>query len=125
MVLSVWTCNFLPQPTPCPSSNLLPSLSHPHPLLPQAMGPAAANPATDPSTIPLEPPGSAPLSQRLCRLLAHLRAGQAGCYALAYAVRQGTPVEAHVLPMFVEDRAQGQFGYGDFLHQLHRGVMNK
>lgn len=91
----------------------------------QALGPEAANPAVDPSTVPLEPERASPLSQRLNRLLAHLRTRQAGCYALGYAVRQGTPLEAHVLPLFVEDRSQGQFGYSDFLQQLHRGVMNK
>lgn len=91
----------------------------------QVLGAEAASPAVDPSTIPLEPARQSPLSQRLCRLLAHLRSSHSCGFALAYAVRQGTPVEAHVLPMFVEDRAQGQFGYGDFLLQLHRGVMNK
>lgn len=89
------------------------------------LGPEAANPAVDPSTVPLEPARQSPLSQRLCRLLAHLRQSHSGGFALAYAVRQGTPLEAHVLPMLVEDRSQAQFGYGDFLHQLHRGVMNK
>lgn len=91
----------------------------------QALGPDAANPAVDPSSIPLEPARPTPLSQRLCRLLAHLRSSHAGGFALAYAVKQGTPLEAHVLPLFVEDRAAGQLGYGDLLHQLHRGVMSK
>lgn len=89
------------------------------------LGPEAASPAVDPSTIPLEPPRQSPLSQRVCRLLSHLRSGHACGYALAYAVRQGMPLEAHLLPLFVEDRAQGQFGFADFLQQLHRGVMNK
>jgi protein transport protein SEC24 len=94
-------------------------------LVLQVLGAEACNPAVDPSSIPLEPPRQSPLSQRLCRLLAHLRSAHSGNFALAYAVRQGTPLEAHVLPLFVEDRAQGQFGYSDFLLQLHRGVMNK
>lgn len=91
----------------------------------QVLGPEAANPSVDPSTIPLEPARQSPLSQRLCQLLAHLRGAHASGFAPAYAMRQGTPLEAHVVPLFVEDRAQGQFGYGDFLHQLHRGVVNK
>lgn len=92
----------------------------------QVLGPEAANPGVDPSTLPLEPPqAGSSLSQRVCRVLATLRSRHTGSFAPAFAVRQGTPVEAHVLAMFVEDRGQGQFGYADFLQQLQRGVMNK
>lgn len=91
----------------------------------QVLGPEAANPAVDPSTIPLEPPRDTKLSQRVCSVISTLRGRQTTSYAPAFAVRQGTPLEAHVVPLFVEDRSQGQFGFGDFLQQLHRGVMNK
>jgi hypothetical protein len=92
--------------------------------VPQVLGPEAANPAVDPSTLPLEPPRSnSPLSQRVCRVLCALRSGHTSSFAPAFAVRQGTPLEAHVVPLSVEDRTQGQLGYADFLQQLHNKVI--
>eukprot|EP00775_Hariotina_reticulata_P013331 gene13331-13460_t len=93
--------------------------------LTQVLGPDAGNASVDPSTLPLEPPRSNPVSQRVCKVISTLRAQHATSFAPAFAVRQGTPLEAHVMPLFVEDRSQGQFGFGDFLQQLHRMVMNK
>jgi hypothetical protein len=83
------------------------------------------DPTVDISSLPLEPPqeGSA-LAGRLAAVLGALRAGRGG-YAPAYAVRQGTPAEAHVVPLFVEDRTQGQMAYLDWLHSLHKAVVNK
>ena len=42
-------------------------------------------------------------------------------------VRQGHPLEAHVLPYLVEDRqaAAGSLGYLDFMLQLQKMVMAK
>jgi hypothetical protein len=59
----------------------------------------------------------------VCRVLATLRNRHTSGFAPAFAVRQGTPLEAHVVPLFVEDRSQGQLGYADFLQQLHNKVM--
>ncbi len=42
-------------------------------------------------------------------------------------VRQGLPMEAHVMPYFIEDRlpAQGQLSYLDHMVQLQKSVMAK
>jgi hypothetical protein len=91
----------------------------------QVLGPAAANSGVDPSTLPLEPPkDNSPLSQRVCRLLRVLRSRHTSSFAPAFVVRQGTPLEAHVVPLFVEDRSHGQAGYMDFLQQLHHKAMS-
>eukprot|EP00882_Tetradesmus_deserticola_P021074 GHRQ01022796.1.p2 GENE.GHRQ01022796.1~~GHRQ01022796.1.p2 ORF type:complete len:144 (-),score=40.89 GHRQ01022796.1:85-516(-) len=93
-------------------------------LLPQVLGPEAATPGMDPSTLPLEPPrDNSPLSQRVCRVLRALRSRHTSSFAPAFVVRQGMPLEAHVVPLFVEDRSQGQAGYADFLQQLHNQVI--
>ncbi len=91
----------------------------------QVLGPEGNNPATDASSLSLEPPraGSA-LSQRLCALLAALRADRAAAQP-AFAVRQGTPAEAVAMPLLIEDRAAGQMSYGDFLMAVHKQVMSK
>lgn len=93
----------------------------------QVLGPEAAAPGVDPCTLPLEPPrNNSPLSQRVCRVLCALRSGHTCSFAPAFVVRQGTPLEAHVVPLFVEDRSQGQLGFADFLQHLHNKVlMNK
>lgn len=91
----------------------------------QVLGPDAVNPGVDPSTLPLEPARDNALSLRVCSVIMALRGQHVSCFAPAFAVRQGTPLEAHVVPLFVEDRSAGQLGFSDFLQQLHRGVMNK
>eukprot|EP00879_Flechtneria_rotunda_P028771 GHRR01030991.1.p1 GENE.GHRR01030991.1~~GHRR01030991.1.p1 ORF type:complete len:167 (+),score=50.14 GHRR01030991.1:165-665(+) len=94
--------------------------------LSQVLGPDVMNPAIDPSTLPLEPPrDSSNVSQQLCSLISTLRSRHCSCYAPAFAVRQGTPLEAHVLPLLVEDSSYGQLNYVEFMQQLHRGVMSK
>eukprot|EP00878_Enallax_costatus_P028778 GHUV01031119.1.p1 GENE.GHUV01031119.1~~GHUV01031119.1.p1 ORF type:complete len:185 (+),score=41.91 GHUV01031119.1:238-792(+) len=93
--------------------------------LSQVFGQEALQTAVDVSQIPLEPPQQSPLSQRICRVIFHLRNAHASSFAAAFAVRQSTPMEAHVVPLFVEDRVAGALGYGDFLMQLHRAVMSK
>ena len=49
------------------------------------------------------------------------------CLQEVYVVRQGHPLEAHVLPYLVEDRqaAAGSLGYLDFMLQLQKMVMAK
>lgn len=44
-----------------------------------------------------------------------------------YVVRQGQPMEAHLMPYLVEDRqaAAGSLGYLDFMLQLQKMVMAK
>lgn len=42
-------------------------------------------------------------------------------------VRQGMPMEAYVMPYFIEDRmpSSGSQGYMDFMVQLQKSVMAK
>ncbi len=42
-------------------------------------------------------------------------------------IRQGTPIEAHLMPYLVEDRGPvpGSIGYLDFMQQLQKMVMSK
>jgi hypothetical protein len=79
----------------------------------------------DVSQLPVEPAreGSA-LSGRLVGVLSALRAGR-GTHPPCFAVRQGTPLEAVAMPLFVEDRTQGQMAYIDFLQTLHKQVATK
>ena len=93
-------------------------------LVAQLLGPEAAAPNADVGSIALEPPRQgAALSARLCALLGALRGARAAG-APAFAVRQGTPAEAAVAPLLVEDRAAGQPSYADFLVALHRQVVS-
>lgn len=86
-------------------------------------GPDSAS--KDPSQLKLEPAREGlKLSGRICCVLRDLRKGrelQQECYV----VRQGTPMEAHVMPFFVEDRLQaiGAIGYLDWMIQLQKSVM--
>lgn len=38
---------------------------------------------------------------------------------------QGSSMEAHVIPYFVEDRGHGTQSYMDFLCTIHKGVISK
>lgn len=38
---------------------------------------------------------------------------------------QGSPLEAHAIQYFVEDRSVGQLGYGEFLASFHKAVLSK
>jgi protein transport protein SEC24 len=76
------------------------------------------------SQLVLEPAKAHPMSQRVCALVAALR----GCYGVhqeVFIVRQGTPLEAHVVPYFIEDRSHGQLSYADWVMALHKAVMSK
>lgn len=65
-----------------------------------------------------ERPGSE-LSARLNALLRALR-GSKELWQECWVVRQGTPMEAHLMPYLVEDRqaAAGSLGYLDFMLQV-------
>jgi len=85
--------------------------------------------ATDPSTLPpdltglaVEPERPTTVSKRVCAMLAALREGNQGGYQQCFIVRQGSAMEAHVIPYFVEDRGQGTQSYTDFLCNIHKGV---
>eukprot|EP00877_Chromochloris_zofingiensis_P002473 jgi/Chrzof1/12226/Cz06g26070.t1 len=92
--------------------------------LAEVLGPEAVNPQVDISAIPVEPARDTALSKRLCAVVQQLRSSHA-CHSQCFAVRQGTPMEAHVVPLFVEDRTHGQMAYLDFLQAVHKQVMNK
>ena len=88
----------------------------------------AANP-NDPSTLTVAPvrEGSE-LSGRLNAIVQSQRAGKE-LHQECHVVRQGTPLEAHVMPYFVEDRAGagggGLPGYLDWMMGLQKAVMAK
>ena len=54
-----------------------------------------------------------------CRALRAKRA----LYPKSWVVRQGSQMELHVLPYFVEDRSQQAPGYTDYLMTLQKAVM--
>jgi protein transport protein SEC24 len=60
----------------------------------------------------------------VCALVGALR-GRYGGHPEVFVVRQGTPLEAHVVPYFVEDRSHGQLSYADWVMALHKAVLNK
>ena len=88
-----------------------------------------AGPPADGSALAVEPPRQgSELSARLNGVLRQLRrGGRRELWQECYVVRQGTPLEAHVVPYFVEDRAAaaGSLGYLDWMLQLQKGVMAK
>ena len=90
---------------------------------------AVGGPPADGSALSVEPvrQGSE-LSARLNSVLRQLRnSGRREVWQECYVVQQGTPMEAHVVPFFVEDRmsTSGSLGYLDFMLQLQKGVMAK
>lgn len=97
-----------------------------------ALGPAfysdvfgVAQPPADGSGLRVEPPRpGSELGGRIAELLRALR-GRSEVYQECYVVRQGSPMEAHVMPYFVEDRqaAAGGLGYLDFMVSLQKGVV--
>lgn len=52
-----------------------------------------------------------------------LRAGRA-LYPKSWVVRQGSQMEQHALPYFVEDRTQQSASYTDYLMALQKAVMS-
>lgn len=89
---------------------------------------STANP-NDPSTLHAEPERQgSELSARLNKIIQFLRKGK-DLYQECHVVRQGSPLEAHVMPYFVEDRAGagagGLPGYLDWMLGLQKAVMAK
>lgn len=76
----------------------------------------------EPSVLAVEPArAGSELSARINRVIGALRAGRA-THQQVFVVRQGSHMEAHVLPYFVEDRSVGTVSYLDFLQTLHKAV---
>jgi len=78
-------------------------------------------PAADTSALTLDPPRPTVLGRRLARLLAVLR-GTRNVRQFCYVVRQGSPMEGLLSPLFVEDRTGGP-SYYDFVIVLHRASL--
>jgi len=78
----------------------------------------------DPSQLSVEPPREGALSRRINNVLSRLRAGRP-IYQQCFIVRQGSPMEMHMLPYLVEDRTQTTPSYADFMLLLHKSVMSK
>lgn len=94
----------------------------------------------------IEPEKPTSVSMRLCACLRSLRKCNSGIYQQCFVVRQvvhhcvdyfcttpqsvltrifslqGSAMEAHAIPYFVEDRGQGTQSYTDFLCTIHKGV---
>lgn len=88
--------------------------------------------AADPATLPpdltglsVEPERPTNVSKRLNALMRQLRKRNSGIYQQCFVVRQGSSMEAHVIPYFVEDRGHGTQSYMDFLCTIHKGVTSK
>lgn len=84
--------------------------------------------AQDPKFLKVEPPRQgSELSTRICAVIAALRKHRE-LYQEVYVVRQGTPMEAHVMPYFVEDRSAssgGLPGYLEWMMSVQKAVMAK
>lgn len=78
----------------------------------------------DSAALHVEPARESPTSKRLCAVLAALRGGRA-LHGQCFVVRQGSPLEMHVAPYFVEDRGPSTQAYGDYLQTVHKAVMAK
>eukprot|EP01025_Chloroclados_australasicus_P004026 TRINITY_DN1096_c0_g1_i2.p1 TRINITY_DN1096_c0_g1~~TRINITY_DN1096_c0_g1_i2.p1 ORF type:complete len:1056 (+),score=152.01 TRINITY_DN1096_c0_g1_i2:251-3418(+) len=77
---------------------------------------------SDAGQLNVEPARSSELSQRLNNVLNSLRdqrSGQQQCFV----VIQGSPVEAHILPLFIEDRGVGSESLLDYLQNVQRSAM--
>lgn len=85
-----------------------------------------ASTARDASQLKLEPARQgSELAGRINNVLNELRARKEVCQE-CYVVKQGSPMEAHVMPFFIEDRLQavGALGYLDWMVQLQKQVMS-
>ena len=78
----------------------------------------------DASQLSPEPPRDNLMSKRICAVLSTLRARRP-VYQQCFVIRQGSPLEVHVLPYFVEDRSQATPSYADFMLAMHKGVLSK
>lgn len=96
-------------PPPIPSPHTPPSPSPPPPpprLALQVFGMEPSALPQDASAVSVEPGRpDAPMSRRLNAVLKALRSGRP-LYQQCFVVRQGSPMEVHVVPYFVEDRTQ-------------------
>jgi len=84
----------------------------------------AADPSTlahDLSGVTIEPEKQTEVSKRICKLLHKLRSDNC-VHQQCFVVRQGSAMEAHVIPYFVEDRGQAMQSYMDFLCSVHKGI---
>lgn len=80
--------------------------------------------ALDPNQLTVEPSRGSPMSHRINALLGALRSGRP-LYQQCYVVKQGSPMEVHVMQYLVEDRMPATPSYTDFMMSVHRGVMSK
>ena len=56
-------------------------------------------------------------------MLRRLREGRP-LYPQSFVVKQGSQMEIHVLPYFVEDRAPQADGYIDYLLRMHKAILS-
>lgn len=77
----------------------------------------------DVGAISPEPARPNPLSQRINAVLQALRANS-NIYAQCFVFKQGSPLEVHMIPNFIEDRTPGSPSYLDFMQALHTSVMH-
>jgi protein transport protein SEC24 len=93
----------------------------------QAIFGAGAGPQNA-STLHVEPARQgSELSARICAVVQHLRAGRE-IQQEVHVIVQGTPMEAHVMPYFVEDRlaiAGGLPGYLEWMMSCQKQIMAK
>ncbi|GMH36590.1 hypothetical protein BSKO_04463 [Bryopsis sp. KO-2023] len=75
----------------------------------------------DISQLPFEPPKDNPASKLLSVLLSEIRQ-ERGVFPQCYVIQQGSQVEAHIAPYFVEDRLTASYSYFDFMLHLHRNI---
>ncbi|KAG2501036.1 hypothetical protein HYH03_000855 [Edaphochlamys debaryana] len=83
---------------------------------------------TDPTSLPQdtsaispEPQRDTPMSRRVCCVLRALREGRS-LHQEVFVVRQGSGMDAAVLPYFVEDRTPATQSYTDYMVSLHKAV---
>ncbi|GIL72053.1 hypothetical protein Vretimale_545 [Volvox reticuliferus] len=78
----------------------------------------------DTTAVTVEPGRDAPMSRRVNAVLRKLRA-QRPLHQQVFVVRQGSGLDAHVLPYFVEDRSPATQSYMEYMVLLHKSVMAK
>ncbi|GLC34598.1 hypothetical protein PLESTB_001244000 [Pleodorina starrii] len=78
----------------------------------------------DTSAVSVEPVRDTPMSRRVNAVLRVLRAGRP-LHQQVFVVRQGSGLDAHVLPYFVEDRSPSTQSYAEYMVLLHKSVMSK
>eukprot|EP00798_Chlamydomonas_sp_ICE-L_P030136 gene30136-35113_t len=76
----------------------------------------------DPSQLSVEPARESHMPKRVCAVLRTLRSKRR-VHQQCFIIRQGSPLEVHVLPYFVEDRSQATASYSDYMMTMHQGAM--